>query len=144
LSQYLYNLQDTIPGNAIAEEWQSLVAQQAHALDLMLRSLRLNLDTLRGRSEVPAQGKIAQLEMLIQATVKGLGALAHKLVSVEQQLAQVIQQSTAPQGLPQEHVTLVQTLEQVISALHANLTIARQALLAMIEDSTSGLEQAVD
>jgi hypothetical protein len=144
LSQYLYNLQDTIPGHAVAAEWQNLVAQQAHALDVMLRSLHTNLNTLRGQPELPAQRKMAQLQTLVQATGKGLGTLAHKLVGVEQQLAQIMRPGTAPKELPQEHVALVQTLEQVISALHANLTTARQALLSMVEDSMSGLAPSTD
>lgn len=138
MSQYIYQLQDTLSGDVVAEEWQNLVAQQARALDTMLHSLRTNLITLRRRTELPEQHKVRQFETLIRTTVTGLAALAQQLVKVEQHLDRLTHQTTQPQGLPPEHLRLVHTLEQVVSVLHANLTIARQALLAMVQESADG------
>lgn len=138
LSQHVYHLQDTIPGDAIAEKWQNLVAQQARVLDLMLRSLRTNLDTLRSRTDLSTQSKIAQLEALASATTQGLANLAQQLVGIEQKLAAITKHHVTLQALPPEQGALVYTLEQVISILHANLTAARHALLHMFQASNTG------
>jgi hypothetical protein len=141
LSQYLYNLQDTIPGDTVAEEWRNLVSQQARALDLMLRSLRTNLDTLQRRSELPAQRKVAQLEALARATATSLTTLAQQLIGVEQKLAGISRQGADKKALPREQAVLVPTLEQVINVLHANLIAARYALTSMFQESNSGQTQ---
>jgi hypothetical protein len=134
LSHYQYPLQDTLPGDTIAEEWRHLVTEQARALDLMLRSLRINLDTVRSRTELATPQKVAQLEALAGTASKGLTALAQQLVVVEQKLARLVGHDPDANRLPPEQAALVQTLEQVINILHANLIAARQALLSMFQE----------
>jgi chromosome segregation ATPase len=142
LSQYLYNLQDTIPGDTVTEEWRNLVSQQARALDLMLRSLRTNLDALQGRAEPPAQRKVAQLEALARATTTSLATLAQQLIGVEQKLAGITRQGAEKKALPPEQEVLVPTLEQVVNVLHANIIAARSALTSMLQECNSGQTQA--
>jgi hypothetical protein len=138
----LYNLQDTISGDTIAEEWRNLVTQQARALDLMLRSLQTNLAALQGRAELPAQHKVAQLEALARATTASLTMLARQLIAVEQQLASLTAQGATQKALPPEQAVLGHTLEQVVNVLHANLIAARQALMSMFQAVNHGRTQA--
>lgn len=144
VSQHPYHLQETIPGSVVAKEWNNLVTQQARALDLMLRSIRANLDALQQHAELPAQHKVAQLKVLAHATTKSLATLAQQLVSVEQKLASLTGPGSEQKALRPEQVVLVGTLEQVVSVLHANLSAARQALMNMFQETRTEEAQPLE
>jgi hypothetical protein len=144
VSQHPYHLQETIPGNVVAQEWNNLVTQQARALDLMLRSIRGNLDALQQHAALPAQHKVAQLKVLAHATTKSLATLAQQLVSVEQKLASLTGSGSGQRALLPEQVVLVGTLEQVVNVLHANLIAARQALMNMFQETRAEEAQPLE
>jgi hypothetical protein len=106
--------------------------------------LHTTLNALRSRTELPAQRQVAQLEALACTTTKGLANLAQQLVSVEQKLSTIASQHVASHTLPPAQAALAQTLEQVVSILHGNLTAARHALMAMFQEFNNDREQASD
>ena len=130
-----FNLQVTVPGEPVADEWRDLVAQQAGMLNLMLDNFRVGLNALQDRTDLTTEYKVAKIQTLARETDEGLAGLAQSMVAVEQQLAKITERLGPLDSLPPERAAQVRALDQVVTTLHANLLMSRQTLITMLDEN---------
>ena len=130
--QQLYGLQYDVSDASIPTPLQSIVNSQATTLEVMLQSFKDSARHLRGQDDLTEEQRATSLDNLAKETQGGLAALAHKHVLVEQRIGDVHASDGHTLALSAEHAELLRALERVNSVLHANISLARQHLMTMM------------
>lgn len=130
--QHLYGLQYDVSDGAIPTQLQSIINAQATTLEVMLQSFKDSAHHLRSQDDLTEDQRAASLDTLAKETQGGLAALAQKHVLVEQRIGYAHASDGHMLDLSPEHVELLRALERVNSVLHANISLARQHLITMM------------
>jgi hypothetical protein len=122
-----FGLQYTIPGTVLPTEWQTLLSEQARALDIILTRLA---ETVTRATTQPnrAPALAARLYTLLTEAEQLLVAMARQNIGFEHETAHVQASQAAAVSPAPETTTRLQAIDHVNTALHANLTAARQYL----------------
>jgi hypothetical protein len=134
VNQSEFGLQHDLPGAGISNAWRTIVANQARALEGILRRLR-DAAVLTQRLTGDPQRQYAVFRELAAEAEQFFAEEAWQNVELEQDIAAFKREFHHRLEFSSEATRRLRAMEQVNETLHANLAAARRILENMVKDT---------
>lgn len=123
--QIQFELQHTVQGERIGNEWHDVVAEQARLLEQILYQLHETVTGLRQERDARERQR-HRLNYVFEETAQLLSSRARHHASLEKQIASIRGSFSPANRIPPGAEKRLRIMELVNATLHANLASARQ------------------